>query len=535
MKIALYGLPCAGKTTLLEKASAFIKVIHGGSELKKLTGDIYQRRKTLLEILKEESEFIIDGHYQFITVDKKDSVFTTEDKVFDVFMYLYQEPQVIYKRLLASEKNKKYIPENIKKIEKWQEEEMLSLRYICHNANKDFYIIDDYKTGYENFIPFLKEVLKGYSNIEYARKIVSVIECQFEKDINIFDGDKTLIPFDSSKRFLNIITDIFDNNFYTGYQFYLQDKLVTPRLHLLDKEKILSNIEYTDIKHLIKKENSIIISSGIKEIWENIIGKNLDLTTFAGKFISSETKYFIAKFLKDKHYNVTVYGDSKNDLYMLREANHGVLVIGKHLSRSLSYEEITNLNIYNLNNNLHVLNEDKSLSSKEIEEIDKLISITKSNSGITGNKLALAHFELGKKLSRYLADYDEKDTTILSIERSGRFLSDGFYISFGGKFISYVSDSQELKEINTTNIILIDGVINNGGTMIELIKKIDRIKKGKNIVVVSNVINRDALSLFMAYKLVVTRISENKFTGSKVKIQKGNIGPDTSDRLFNQL
>ena len=535
MKVALYGLPCAGKTTLLEKISSFIKVIHGSNELKKINGDIFQKRKIFLEILKEETEFIIDGHYQFITSEYKDSVFTTEDKVFDVFMYLYQDPKVIYERLLSSEKNKKYIPENYKKIEEWQEEEMSALRSICHNADKDFYIIDDYKTGYENFVPFLKEVLKGYSNVEYAREIVSSIESQFGKDVSIFDGDKTLIPYDSSKRFLNFTTDIFDNNFYTGYQFYLQDKLVKPVLNLMDKEKILSSIEYTDIKHLLKKENSIIVSSGIKEIWEDVIGKELGIKTFAGKFISSETKYFIAKFLKNKHYNITAYGDSKNDLYMLNEACRGVLVVGEHLSRSLCYEEISSLDIYNLHNNLHVLNEDDSLSTKEFTEINGLIEITKSNSGIVGKRLAFAHFELGKKLSRYLINYDEKDTTIVSIERSGRFLADGLYMSFGGKFASYTKDSQELNKIESKNIVLVDGVINNGITMIELIKKIDKIKKGRNIIVLSNVISSDSISLFKAYKVVVTRISQNKFTGSKVKVQQGNIGPDTSDRLFNQL
>ena len=108
-------------------------------------------------------------------------------------------------------------------------------------------------------------------------------------------------------------------------------------------------------------------------------------------------------------------------------------------------------------------------------------------------------------------------------------------MSFGGKFASYTKDSQELNKIESKNIVLVDGVINNGITMIELIKKIDKIKKGRNIIVLSNVISSDSISLFKAYKVVVTRISQNKFTGSKVKVQQGNIGPDTSDRLFNQL
>lgn len=48
-----------------------------------------------------------------------------------------------------------------------------------------------------------------------------------------------------------------------------------------------------------------------------------------------------------------------------------------------------------------------------------------------------------------------------------------------------------------------------------------------------NVINKDALIKFNAFNLVAVRSSSNKFTGSNIKKQIGNIGPDTSDRLFN--
>lgn len=67
MKIALYGLPCAGKSTLLETASGFIKTISGYKLLQNIQGDIFEKRRTLLNQLSQETEFLIDGHYQFIT------------------------------------------------------------------------------------------------------------------------------------------------------------------------------------------------------------------------------------------------------------------------------------------------------------------------------------------------------------------------------------------------------------------------------------------------------------------------------------
>ena len=48
-----------------------------------------------------------------------------------------------------------------------------------------------------------------------------------------------------------------------------------------------------------------------------------------------------------------------------------------------------------------------------------------------------------------------------------------------------------------------------------------------------NVINKDALIKLHSFNLVAVRSSSNKFTGSNIKKQIGNIGPDTSDRLFN--
>ena len=104
---------------------------------------------------EENKNYFIDGHFQFIKNGNVETVFTNEDKIFDVFMYLYQEPSVILDRILKSEKNQKYLPATIESISSWQNDEISKLREICHKSNKDFYIIDDCKNGYVNFIPFV--------------------------------------------------------------------------------------------------------------------------------------------------------------------------------------------------------------------------------------------------------------------------------------------------------------------------------------------------------------------------------------------
>lgn len=532
MKIALYGLPCAGKTTLLNSLKDFSTVINGGDELKKFSGTIEEKRNLLLKQLKSMDSFFIDGHYQFVKNGKVEIAFTNENEIFDVFMYLYQKPSVILSRMKKSEKNQKYLPATEESISKWQTEEMENLRKICHDSNKDFYIIDDCDSDYENFVPFCKDILGGFSNIEYARKIVSEIDSA-ENEITLLDGDKTITKIDTSKALLGFKTDIFDNNFYTGYQFWIQDRIIPKTF---DEEEVKSRIEMLEINSdiLKKAKNPVIISSGLKEIWTDIIGKKLGIKTFAGKYISAETKFFVAKFLKQKHF-VTAYGDSKNDLFMLKEADKGILVVNDHLSRSLHKSEIAGVKILYTNRKLHILSDDKSIDENEMNEIQDLISITKSDSGINGNKLASAHFELGKKLCRYISALSEKDTTIISLERSGHFIADGMYMSFDCRFETYNSKFHSLPKLCTKNVILVDGVINNGKSMLETISRIENIAPNTKIIVVAGVINEQALPLFETYDLIVVRVSKNKFTGSNVRIQKGNVGPDTADRLFNQL
>lgn len=529
MRIALYGLPCAGKTSLLQ-AINFCKVIHGSEELKKYSGSILEKRRALLLWLnsKENKDYFIDGHFQFIKNGNVEIVFTNENNIFDVFMYLYQEPAVILNRILESEKNRKYLPATIESISLWQNDEITRLREICHKSNKDFYVIDDCKNGYVNFIPFCKEIFDGFSNLDFAKRICNEINFDL-KQVTLLDGDKTITKADTSKTLLNFSTDIFDNNFYTGYQFWIQDKIIDKNF---DKEKIKIAAELLEINMPLVKsvKNPIIISSGLSEIWNDILGKKLGIKTYAGKNISAETKYFLAKFLKQKGYEVISYGDSKNDLYMLKESDKGILVINKHLSRSLKVEEVQKLELLNYNH--HFLNEETQ-DVAEDKKIKAYIEITKSDSGINGNKLAEAHFELGKKLAKYFSELNPKQTTIVSFERSGHFLADGIFMNFDAKLVSYNSKFQDFPKIQTKNVILVDGVINNGYTVLQAIEKIQQQNFGINIFIATNVINENALIKFDAFNLVAVRSSSNKFVGSNVKKQVGNVGPDTSDRLFN--
>ena len=159
-------------------------------------------------------------------------------------------------------------------------------------------------------------------------------------------------------------------------------------------------------------------------------------------------------------------------------------------------------------------------------ELERLIDITKSDSGISGPELANAHIELGKALGNQLSMFDPKDTTIIAMMRGGIFFAEGMYFSMGCKFQTFDPKHEEFVRPDTKNVILVDSVINTGKTMAKIMQP--------DMFVACCVINEKAVDFF-GNQLFTVRVSKNSFIGSNVKKQSGMNGPDTTMRLFNQL
>ena len=160
------------------------------------------------------------------------------------------------------------------------------------------------------------------------------------------------------------------------------------------------------------------------------------------------------------------------------------------------------------------------------EEINRLISITKSDSGISGPELVRAHIALGEALGRQMTDFDSKDTTIVAMLRGGIFLAQGIYCVLGCKLQMYDPKHEEFVRPETKNVILADSVINTGKTILEI--------WDPYMYVACCVINEKAVPVF-ADRLYTVRVSKNSFVGSDLQKQKGNRGPDTTMRLLNLL
>jgi hypothetical protein len=163
---------------------------------------------------------------------------------------------------------------------------------------------------------------------------------------------------------------------------------------------------------------------------------------------------------------------------------------------------------------------------KRDERIEKLIAITKSDSGISGPLLTKAHVELGMALGEQIKERFSHDTTVVAVLRGGIFMAMGLYYALGCRFDVYDPKKDKFIRSNTENVILVDSVINTG-------KTIERIY-GPDINVACCVINENAVEKFKD-RLYTVRISKNSYVGSNTKVQRGNRGPDTTMRLFNQI
>ena len=178
----------------------------------------------------------------------------------------------------------------------------------------------------------------------YAKRCAdSIIKQSDSEIINLYDGDKTLTIEDSSNIAFDYTTNIYDGNFYTGFQSWKQRREFAE--YNIDE---LGNVpvHYNDsIKATITKD-SFILTSGHERIWD-YLAKKLGIEFFCGEEMAADTKYFITKFLQEAGKSVVAYGDGMNDYYMLMKADKGYLVSKKdgRIRRSLAGRKLEGLTI----------------------------------------------------------------------------------------------------------------------------------------------------------------------------------------------
>lgn len=347
MRIGLYGMPTSGKTFILDRID-FIEVLVGSKLLREYAPDFDKRdeagkeqaRKAVASLMMSKETFIMDGHYAF-----GDKIAFTEEEgeMYDVYLYLYTAPDVLSARLAASEKNQKYLGYD---AEEWQNREISGLREYCHRHNKDFYVLDnpplnEYADA-DAAIEFIKQIVDGYSCLRYAKTCASdILDLSNGDTVVLLDGDKTLTIEDSSNKVFGYKTQLYDGNFYTGYQAWKQNEEFK-RYSFPELTKMPVRLNPYVVERLT--ENSYILTSGHEKVWR-FIANELCLPFYYGIEMSAETKLYITKIVQSAGKRVIAYGDGMNDYYMLKQADEGYLLTKQDgtISRSLKGRDLEGL------------------------------------------------------------------------------------------------------------------------------------------------------------------------------------------------
>ena len=348
MRIGLYGMPCAGKTTLMGQVSE-IPCLSGGQLLHELDPDFDRRSRQEQEALRKRlvtqaarnhGSFLMDGHYAF----GEETVFTREDgQTYDCILYLYTDPEILRTRMERSEKNRRFA--NLD-LAAWQSAEIAGLRSECHRNRTDFYVLDNPEQGafpdLTEPLAFLRDILAGFSCVRFARTCADrILASGPDTHLILTDGDRTLTVEDTSHAAFGYTTCIYDGNFYTGYQTWRQAGdfrafSCPAEIPVHWNERILARLSGT----------VWVLTSGFPPLWARLC-RERNLPVCSGPEMCADTKYFITVFLQEAGLRVTAYGDSRMDYDMLKQAEEGYLVRFPEgrLSRSLKNLDLGGLTI----------------------------------------------------------------------------------------------------------------------------------------------------------------------------------------------
>lgn len=169
----------------------------------------------------------------------------------------------------------------------------------------------------------------------------------------IIDGDRTLIPVDSTRHFFQllqldfrVLKNIFQEHdysfeafdkvatFYSGinYETYQKTCAESAKLVSIYPEFL------TFIQKLPKQVKCIVVTSGLREIWQQILQNHqlADVALIGGNYFPKDTfiidpnaKKLIVSLLKNKGKSVFSFGDSLIDFDMLKEADRSFLVVNE--------------------------------------------------------------------------------------------------------------------------------------------------------------------------------------------------------------
>lgn len=217
-------------------------------------------------------------------------------------------------------------------------------------------------------------------NIILVKNVIYELIAKSNKEtFVIIDGDKTLIPVDSTKYFFehlsidfNSIKTIFQNYgysfeaFYNVALFYSQiEREKYNEACIFSAKSVSLYPDFLTFIYSIKDiAEIIVVTSGIKQNWQKILDNHcLDFVYLIGGSYFPQDKFVVDKKAKGvivdclikSHKKVFTFGDTLIDFDMLKKAHHAYLVVNEKMNKDIIpyVHEIPHLQQISFSQNYH--------------------------------------------------------------------------------------------------------------------------------------------------------------------------------------
>ncbi len=238
-------------------------------------------------------------------------------------------------------------------------------------------------------------MLSQEENIERVKIAIDSILASNQKHFYVvIDGDRTLIPNDSTKYFFeylnlnyNDIKNIFKEYGYSFNAFYnvasYYSKIERNKYNLACQEnssRVNIYPEFLSFIDTIKdKAQIVLITSGIARSWQNVINNHSlgFIQLIGGNYlpddnfvIDKQAKGIVINAIKNANKNVFAFGDTMIDFEMLKESDNSYLVVNEKLNQDFLpfANEIPHLKQVSFSNYYH-----SNIPTSNLKEIAKQI------------------------------------------------------------------------------------------------------------------------------------------------------------------
>lgn len=657
--IGLYGVPGSGKTFLLnqleqelgqthfafyEGSNMIATVVPGGL-------DAFQRmeeqekthwRQRAIDTIKKNcvdsgQVAVVAGHFMFWAQEQEVGlpVYTRNDlDVFTHILYLETPAELIEQRCLV-DTEKSRSPTSASHLRKWQHEEKTQLRHLCRHHGILFLLITPSATLLKEMSIMLHDF--RYHNEQYnlsqakSRLDDAVVACQGQLEtMLVMDADRTLAAEDTGALFWERVSNsrpleyepstlkaLFGGPLGHSYTAFRQAVLLyeeTSNEHKFDAlcqdvaSAVTMHPEIVSLLQLVAEQKhvgAVVITCGLRSVWDKV----LEREGLSGKVkvvgggriadgfvVTAAVKAALVARLREAHnLYIWAFGDSPQDLDMLRKADRGVIVVGEEQARSKTMDEA----LINAINNDGLRIQQAILPSKASPRLDiikvpiirltkpefvesflcgrythgglqiicgtdtkaaKLLATPMRDAAVAGPNLREAHrcvgwylgieflpdvvgleqCPIGHVLGRQTRGYrllHEKQTTIVALMRGGEPMAYGVSDAFPLAMFVHARDADDIKLHHLEGqltVILVDSVVNTGKTIVESVRQIRKLHATIRIVIVAGVVQAQCVS-GGSLNQALARHANLHLIALRLSETKftGSGTTDTGNRLFN--